>query len=137
MAPANQRWLAGANSGDVRCPTDMSRNVRDALVALLSTRSEEFRREWARHDVWFHRSGTKRLRHPLVGELTLLYEVLDLPADPGQTVAVYSAEAGSASEELLLEQGFLVLVHDAGLPWEWSPSSRQARASLRAGRAAG
>ncbi len=73
------------------------------LVGTLSTRSEEFRREWARHDVWFHRSGTKRLRHPLVGELTLLYEVLDLPADPGQTVAAYSAEAGSASEEALRE----------------------------------
>ena len=53
--------------------------------------------------MWFHRSGTKRLRHPLVGELTLLYEVLDLPADPGQTVAIYSAEPGSASEEALRE----------------------------------
>ena len=73
------------------------------LVGTLSTRSEEFRSEWARHDVWFHRSGTKRLRHPLVGELTLLYEVLDLPADPGQTVAIYSAEPGSASEEALRE----------------------------------
>ncbi len=31
------------------------------------------------------------------------YEVLDLPADPGQAVAVYSAEAGSASEEALRE----------------------------------
>ena len=44
------------------------------LIGELSTRSEEFRVRWARHDVRFHRSGTKRLRHPLVGELTLAFE---------------------------------------------------------------
>jgi len=73
------------------------------LVGLLSTRSEEFREQWARHDVWFHRSGSKRLHHPLVGDLTLAYEVLELPADPGLTLAVYSAEPGSASEAALAE----------------------------------
>ena len=31
----------------------------------------------------FHRSGTKQVRHPLVGDLTLNFEVLELPADPG------------------------------------------------------
>lgn len=40
-------------------------------VGLLSTRSDEFRANWASHDVFVHRSGTKRLRHPLVGDLTL------------------------------------------------------------------
>src|SRR4051795_1634092 len=44
------------------------------LIGLLSTRSEAFRVAWARHDVRFHRSGTKRFRHPLVGDLTLAYE---------------------------------------------------------------
>lgn len=73
------------------------------LVGLLSTRSEEFRVEWARHDVRFHRTGTKRLHHPLVGDLTLAYEVLELPADPGLTLVTYSAEPGSASEAGLLE----------------------------------
>jgi hypothetical protein len=34
------------------------------LVGELSTRSETFRRRWASHDVKFHRSGQKRLRHP-------------------------------------------------------------------------
>ena len=73
------------------------------LIGLLSTRSEEFRIQWARHDVWFHRSGTKRLRHPLVGDLALAFEVLELPADPGLSLAIYSAEPGSASEEALRE----------------------------------
>ena len=51
----------------------------------------------------FHRSGTKRLRHPLVGDLTLSYEALQLPADPGLVVVSYSAEPGSPSEAGLLE----------------------------------
>ena len=75
------------------------------LIGLLSTRSEEFRLQWARHDVLVHRSGTKRFRHPLVGDLTLAYERLDLPADPGLVIVTYSAEPGSASEEALLELG--------------------------------
>jgi len=73
------------------------------LVGLLSTRSDEFRVRWASHDVRFHRSGTKRFHHPLVGDLTLAYESLDLPADEGLTIVTYSAEPGSASETGLRE----------------------------------
>ena len=75
------------------------------LIGLLSTRSDEFRVRWASHDVRFHRTGAKRLHHPLVGELTLAYESLELPADPGLTIVTYSAEPGSSSEEALLELG--------------------------------
>jgi transcriptional regulator with XRE-family HTH domain len=73
------------------------------LVGMLSTRSEEFRIRWARHDVRFHRSGTKRFHHALVGDLTLAYESLQLPADPGLTLVTYSAEPGSLSEAALEE----------------------------------
>ena len=73
------------------------------LIGLLSTRSEEFRVLWASHDVRFHRSGTKRFHHPLVGDLTLAYESLPLPADPGLTLVTYSAEPGSPSEAALEE----------------------------------
>jgi transcriptional regulator with XRE-family HTH domain len=75
------------------------------LIGLLSTRSDEFRVRWASHDVRFHRSGTKRFHHPLVGDLTLAYETLQLPADPGLTIVTYSAEPGSASESALRELG--------------------------------
>jgi hypothetical protein len=44
------------------------------LVGELCTRSEEFRTRWAAHDVRLHRTGLKRLRHPVVGELTLSFE---------------------------------------------------------------
>ena len=75
------------------------------LIGLLSTRSDEFRVRWASHDVRFHRSGTKRVHHPLVGDLTLAYESLALPADTGLTLVTYSAEPGSPSEAALRELG--------------------------------
>ncbi len=67
------------------------------LIGELSTRSEEFRVRWANHNVKFHRSGVKRMHHPVVGDLTLDYEALELGADPGQRINVYSAEPGSPS----------------------------------------
>jgi transcriptional regulator with XRE-family HTH domain len=73
------------------------------LVGLLSTRSDEFRVAWARHDVRFHRTGSKRIHHPLVGDITLAYERLELPADPGLALVSYSAEPGSSSESALKE----------------------------------
>jgi transcriptional regulator with XRE-family HTH domain len=99
----NVRDVVAALRGEAgRNPYD--RGLSD-LVGMLSTRSEEFRVHWARHDVRFHRSGTKRVRHPLVGELTLAYERLELPADPGLAMVTYSAEPGSPSEERLAELG--------------------------------
>ena len=76
------------------------RRVSD-LVGELSTRSDEFRVRWAAHDVKFHRTGTKRLHHPLVGDLVLSFEALELPGDPGQRINVYTAEPGSSSQEAL------------------------------------
>jgi MmyB-like transcription regulator ligand binding domain len=71
------------------------------LVGELSTRSPEFRAWWAAHNVRFHQTGVKRLYHPVVGEIELFYEVLELSADAGLTVAVYSAEPGSRSQQAL------------------------------------
>jgi transcriptional regulator with XRE-family HTH domain len=71
------------------------------LVGELSTRSEEFRVRWAAHDVKFHHSGVKEIHHPLVGNLMLAFESLQVSADAGQTLLVYSAEPGSASREAL------------------------------------
>jgi hypothetical protein len=69
------------------------------LVRELSTRSEEFAVRWAAHNVRFHRSGRKDIRHPVVGELHLTFEVLELPADPGLSLIVHGAEPGSASAD--------------------------------------
>ena len=67
------------------------------LIGELSTRSEEFRVRWANHNVKFHRSGVKRMHHPVVGDLTLDFEAFELGANPGQRINVYSAEPGSPS----------------------------------------
>jgi transcriptional regulator with XRE-family HTH domain len=71
------------------------------LVGELSTRSEDFRRRWAAHDVRYHRTGRKRLHHPLVGDLELDYEAFELPGDPGQRVNVYTAPPDSPAEAAL------------------------------------
>ena len=89
-AVAILRASAGANPYD-RALTD--------LVGELSTRSEDFRTRWAAHNVKFHRTGLKRLHHPIVGDLQLDFESLDLPADPGLRVTTYTAEPGSASAD--------------------------------------
>ena len=49
----------------------------------------------------FHRTGSKRLHHPIVGELQLSYETLTLDADDGLRMALYTAEPGSASQQAL------------------------------------
>jgi len=71
------------------------------LIGELSTRSDEFRTRWAAHNVKFHRTGAKTLHHPVVGDLVLDYEALELPGDPGQRILIYSAEPGSPSQQAL------------------------------------
>ncbi|MBR7834858.1 helix-turn-helix domain-containing protein [Actinospica durhamensis] len=71
------------------------------LVGELSTRSELFRTRWAAHNVRLHRTGVKHLHHPVVGELTLDFDAMELPADPGLAIIAYSAEPASPSAEKL------------------------------------
>jgi transcriptional regulator with XRE-family HTH domain len=71
------------------------------LVGELSTRSETFRTRWAAHNVRFHDTGSKRFHHPVVGELSLTYETMQLAADAGLMLFVYTAEPGSKSDEAL------------------------------------
>lgn len=71
------------------------------LVGELSTRSELFRQRWASHDVQFHRSGRKRLRHPVVGQLDLDFESMELPSEPGLYLNVYTAAAGTPMADAL------------------------------------
>ncbi|MCX4834280.1 helix-turn-helix transcriptional regulator [Streptomyces sp. NBC_00006] len=71
------------------------------LIGELCTRSEEFRRRWGAHNVRHHGAGFKTFRHPVVGEVTLAFEGLEMAAEPGLTLTIYTAEPGSASEERL------------------------------------
>jgi transcriptional regulator with XRE-family HTH domain len=76
------------------------RGLQD-LIGELSTRSDTFRRLWADHNVRTHGTGTKRFKHPIVGELTLSYEELAITAEPGLVLLIYTAEPGSPSAERL------------------------------------
>ncbi|MEH1130479.1 helix-turn-helix transcriptional regulator [Micromonospora sp. CPCC 206061] len=77
-----------------------NRGIQD-LVGELSTRSVIFRRLWSDHNVRTHGTGTKRFNHPVVGDLTLVYEELAITAEPGLVLLVYTAEPGSPSAERL------------------------------------
>jgi transcriptional regulator with XRE-family HTH domain len=69
------------------------------LVGELSTQSDDFRTRWARHDVRQHITGIKHYHHPVVGDLDLTYDRLDLVADPGLTIFTLTAEPGTRSAE--------------------------------------
>jgi transcriptional regulator with XRE-family HTH domain len=96
-------WEGVANDIVANLRTEAGRNPYDRglsdLVGELSTRSEEFRTRWAAHNVRHHHTGRKYLHHPVVGDLQLTYEVMGLPADPGLSLVVYSAEPGSSSQD--------------------------------------
>ncbi|MCW3010279.1 MAG: transcriptional regulator, family [Solirubrobacterales bacterium] len=71
------------------------------LIGELATQSQEFRTHWAAHNVRFHASAAKVFNHPVVGELSLSFNRMDIAADQGLTLFVYAAEPGSRSEEAL------------------------------------
>ena len=48
-----------------------------------------------------HRTSTKKMRHPIAGELELTGEALELPGDTGLTLITYTVEPASASAEAL------------------------------------
>jgi transcriptional regulator with XRE-family HTH domain len=71
------------------------------LIGQLATRSDDFRRRWAAHNVRIHTSGTKLLHHPVVGDLDLPFESFPLPADPGQSLLTYTPEPESPTLDAL------------------------------------
>ena len=93
-------WAAVADVTVAILRTEAGRDPHDKaltdLVGELATRSEEFRTRWARHDVRLHQQGTKLFHHPVVGDLTLDYNTIPLPADPGLSLTAYTAGPGTA-----------------------------------------
>ena len=71
------------------------------LIGELSTRGDTFRQRWARHEVRRHRTGAKRLNHPLVGQMAFTYETMELAADEGLYLIVCGAAPGSRDADTL------------------------------------
>ena len=98
-------WERAANDTVANLRSEAGRDPYDRglsdLVGELSTQSEEFRTRWAAHNVRLHQTGAKHVHHPVVGDLSLTFEMLELRADAGLTLLTYTAEPGSKSEEAL------------------------------------
>jgi transcriptional regulator with XRE-family HTH domain len=96
-------WERAAKDCVAILRSEAGRNPHDRelsdLVGELATRSEEFRGHWAAHNVRLHTKGVKRFNHPIVGELELSFNRLELSADPGLMIVAYTAEPGSRSAE--------------------------------------
>lgn len=114
-------WDQAADISVAILRTEAGRNPHDKdlhdLVGELSTRSDEFRTRWGAHNVRHHGTGTKRFHHQVVGDLTLAYEGLEMAAEPGLTLTIYTAQPGSASEE-----GLRLLASWAATPQTPSPA---------------
>jgi transcriptional regulator with XRE-family HTH domain len=97
-------WERAADDTVALLHAQAGRDPRDKdltdLIVELSTRSDDFRARWARHDVRQHHQGAKPFHHPVVGDLHLTYESLDLAAD-NLTLIAYGTEPGSDSEDKL------------------------------------
>lgn len=98
-------WEAAADVTVSILRTEAGRDPRDKqlhdLIGELSTCSDAFRTRWGAHNVRRHGSGTKQFHHHEVGDLTLTYEGLELTAEPGLSLLIYTAEPGSPSQERL------------------------------------
>lgn len=80
-----------------------TRNPHDAaltrVVGELSLRDEDFKRWWASHDVAVRDSGSKHLRHPVVGNLQLDWNAMTWSADNRLQVVMWTAQAGTPSHD--------------------------------------
>jgi len=98
-------WERAANDTVAILRSEAGRDPYDRglsdLVGELSTQSETFRTRWAAHNVRIHQTGVKHVHHPVVGDLSLTFEMMELRADTGLTILTYTAEPGSKSEEAL------------------------------------
>ncbi|PRY56730.1 helix-turn-helix transcriptional regulator [Glycomyces artemisiae] len=98
-------WTTAADINVAMLRTEAGRDPHDKglqdLIGELSTRSEEFRTRWAARNVRIHGSGRKRVHHTVAGDLDMTYEELELIAEPGLVLLVYTAEPASPSYERL------------------------------------
>jgi len=122
------------------------------LVGELSTRSEEIRTRWAAHNVRIHRAGVKHFRHPVVADLGLTFEMMELSADPGMNILTYSPNpaAGPRKRSASSEAGRPRLSRKSGStrrtkrtardgtnhPWEGADGASPARTHRRLGQQA-
>ncbi|MEV4345827.1 helix-turn-helix transcriptional regulator [Actinoplanes sp. NPDC049596] len=98
-AVAHLRAQAGAGTQDER--------LHD-LIDELSRESERFRQLWARHDVRMATGGEFVIRHPRVGDVTLLIDKFAVIGADGLEALLLHAEPGTPSADALATLAALV-----------------------------
>ena len=97
-------WETLADDFAAAMRTESGRSPRDRalnnLIGDLAAGSTEFSTRWARHNVRFHRTARKTMRNPLVGDIELTGDALELPGE-GLTLIAYTAEPGSRAQDQL------------------------------------
>ncbi|CAM5721796.1 MULTISPECIES: helix-turn-helix transcriptional regulator [Streptomyces] len=96
-------WNASVNTTVSLLRTEAGRAPGDPeltnLIGELVTCNDEFRTAWAKHNVRLHHTGRKSFRHPAIGEITLDFDAMELPAHPGLTLTAYSAEPATPAHD--------------------------------------
>lgn len=73
------------------------------LVGELSIADAQFRRWWAEHRVAHQDFGSKRIAHPVLGDLSLDWDTFRYAGAPEQQLVLWSADPGSESAERLAQ----------------------------------
>lgn len=111
-----RHWDEVANDTVAMLRAEAGRDLYDRrlsdLIGELSTRSEEFRRRWAAHNVRMHTTGVKLLHHPVVGDLDLPFETFPLGDGPSQFLLTYTAEPATPSQDALNLLASWAATHD-------------------------
>jgi transcriptional regulator with XRE-family HTH domain len=96
-------WDQAANDVVAILRTEAGHNPFDRglsdLVGELSTRSDEFRTRWGAHNVRHHYTGLKHFHHAAIGDISLSFDAMQLSADEGLSLLIYTAAPGTPAED--------------------------------------
>ncbi|MFI9356015.1 MmyB family transcriptional regulator [Streptomyces lydicus] len=76
------------------------------LVGELSLKDHDFRRWWSDHKVRSQRQGRKECVHPVAGELSLDFQVLDVRGATEQSLLVYTEPHSPSAQALTFLAGW-------------------------------
>lgn len=98
-------WSQFASTLVAALRRDAGRHPHDrrltALIDELRDADDDVARWWDDHGVRDYASVAKRIRHPVVGDLSFDIEIVSPPRDPDQHLVVYTAQPGSPTAGVL------------------------------------
>jgi transcriptional regulator with XRE-family HTH domain len=73
-----------------------------SLAGELLVKSADFARLWERYEVGGHTAGRKTFHHPLVGDMDLCFQSMQLEGSPGHRLVTYLADPGTPEHDKLV-----------------------------------